>query len=86
VAFDPRAVFLTAGKVVRSSANSGYQFEQMAADLVVQLVERYLAEYRDLLQNDDGCRTVLVELLDTFVKAGWSNARRLTYRLQEIYR
>ncbi len=86
VAFDPRAVFLTAGKVVRSGAGGGYQFEQMAADLVVRLVERYLAEYRDLLQNDDACRTTLVELLDTFVKAGWSNARRLTYRLQEIYR
>jgi hypothetical protein len=86
VGFDPRAVFLTAGKVVRSSAEGGYQFEQMAADLVVRLVERYLAEYRDLLQNDDACRTALVELLDTFVKAGWANARRLTYRLQEIYR
>jgi hypothetical protein len=86
VVFDPRAVFLTAGKVVRSSAEGGYQFEQMAADLIVRLVERYLAEYRDLLQNDDACRTALVELLDTFVIAGWSNARRLTYRLQEIYR
>ena len=86
VAFDPRRVFLTSGQVVRSGIGGGYQFEQMAADLVVHLVERYLAEYRDLLQSDEACRKTLVELLDTFIKAGWSNARRLTHRLQEIYR
>jgi hypothetical protein len=86
VTFDPQRVFLTSGQVVRSGVAGGYQFEQMAADLVVRLVERYLAEYRELLQNDEACRKTLVELLDTFVKAGWSNARRLTYRLQEIYR
>lgn len=86
VAFGPRRVFLTAGRIVRSGVSGGYQFEQMAADLVVRLVERYLAEYRDLLQNDEQCRNTLVELLDTFIQAGWSNARRLTYRLQEIYR
>jgi hypothetical protein len=66
--------------------SGGYQFEQMAADLVVRLVERYLAEYRELLQNDPKCRQALVELLDTFVRAGWPAARQLTYRLEEIFR
>jgi hypothetical protein len=86
VAFDPRAVFLSARNVVRAGMSGGYQFEQMAADLVVRLVERYLAEYRELLQNDPKCRQALVELLDTFVRAGWPAARQLTYRLEEIFR
>jgi hypothetical protein len=84
--FNPGRVFLTVGRVVRSGVSGGYQFEQMAADLVVRMVERYLAEYRELLQNNADCRNTLLELLDTFIRAGWSNARRLTYRLQDIYR
>jgi hypothetical protein len=71
VSFDPRAVFLSARNVVRAGVSGGYQFEQMAADLVVRLVERYLAEYRELLQDDPECRQALIELLDTFVRAGY---------------
>jgi hypothetical protein len=58
----------------------------MAAGLVVQIVERYLAEHRTLLQQDDGCRAALIDVLDIFVGAGWAAALRLTYGLQEIYR
>jgi hypothetical protein len=86
ISFDPRRVFLSVGTIVRSAVEGGYQFEQMAADLVVRLVERYLAEYRELLQESDECRQVLVELLDTFVRAGWPSARQLTYRLEDIFR
>ncbi len=86
VPFDPRAVFLSARNVVRAGMSGGYQFEQMAADLVVRLVERYLAEYRELLQDDPECRQALIELLDTVVRAGWSAARQLTYRLEDIFR
>jgi hypothetical protein len=86
VSFDPRAVFLSARNVVRAGVSGGYQFEQMAADLVVRLVERYLAECRELLQDDPECRQALIELLDTFVRAGWPAARQLTYRLEDIFR
>ena len=58
----------------------------LAADLVVRLVERYLAEYRELLQDNPECREALIELLDTFVRAGWPAARQLTYRLEDIFR
>jgi hypothetical protein len=85
VTFDPRSVFLDIGRVVRAGQSGGYQFEQMAAALIVKLVERYLAGYRELLQNDNDCRRTLIELLDTFIKAGWPDARRLTHRLQEIF-
>jgi signal recognition particle GTPase len=86
ISFEPRKVFLSVGDIVRAAVGGGYQFEQMAADLVVRLVERYLAEYREMLQESPDCRRVLVELLDTFIRAGWSSARQLTYRLEEIFR
>ena len=81
---NPKEVFLFIGDVVRSGTKRGYQHERMAADLIVRLVERYLAEYRQILREDRECRDVLREILDTFVQ--WPNARRLTCRLDEIFR
>jgi hypothetical protein len=86
VSIDPRGVFLKIGRIVRSGAKGGYQYEQLAADLLVKLVERYLAEHRVLLRDDEACRQALLEILDIFVKAGWPSAQRLTYRLDEIFR
>ncbi len=83
---DPRGVFVRIGTVVRAGKKGGYQYESLAADLIVKLVERYLAEYRVLLRDDLECRNALIEILDVFVHAGWPNARRLTYRLEEIFR
>jgi hypothetical protein len=50
------------------------------------LVERYLAEYRTIFREKAECRHVLIEILDIFVQAGWPSARRLTYRMEEIFR
>jgi hypothetical protein len=36
------------------------------------------------LREDDECRRTLHEILDIFVRAGWLEARRLTYQLDEI--
>lgn len=84
----PAEVFLQIGYIVRASEPSGYQYESLAADLVVKLVERYLAvaEYRIILRERDDCRRTLIEILDIFVRAGWPSARRLTYRMEEIFR
>jgi len=83
---DPRGVFLLIHRVVLAGQQTGYQYESLAADFIVQLVERYLAEYRTLLQEDVDCRRALIEVLDMFVKAGWPSARRLAYHLEEIFR
>jgi len=83
---DPCGVFLRIGRVVRGGQQRGYQYESLAADLIVKLVERYLAEYRPLLRQKEECRKTLIEILDIFVKAGWPSAHRLTYRLEEIFR
>jgi len=58
----------------------------MAVDLLVEVIERYLAEQRNLLQEDLQCREELIDILETFVNAGWPSARRLSYRMEEIFR
>lgn len=86
VTFDPEGVFLLVGRVVRNGRRGGYQYESLASDLIVRFVERFIAEFRHVLQESEECRRTLIETLDTFVDAGWANARRLTYRMEEIFR
>jgi len=83
---DPAGVFRRIGHVIRGGQKGGYQYESLAVDLMVRLVEQYLAERRPLLREDDECRQILLEILDIFVQAGWPKARRLAYRLEEIFR
>ncbi|SPF41112.1 hypothetical protein SBF1_2420005 [Candidatus Desulfosporosinus infrequens] len=86
VPVDPVGVFLRIGLTVFADQKGGYQYESLAADLVVKLVERYLAEFRGIFRDNPDCRHTLLELLDVFVKAGWPSARRLTYQTDEIFR
>lgn len=86
ISYDPENVFLLVGRVVGSGKRGGYQYESLAADLIVKLVERFIAEYRYVLRESEECRRVLIEILDVFVEAGWASARRLTYRMEEIFR
>jgi hypothetical protein len=86
IPLDPRRVFLQVAALVRIGQQGGYNFESMGADMVVRIVERYLAEYRSLLQEDAECRVALREVLDVFVEAGWPAAQRTSYKLDEIFR
>jgi hypothetical protein len=86
IPYDPGNVFLLIGKVMKSGERGGYQYESLAVDLIVKLVKRFIAEYRYVLRDSEECRRVLIEILDVFVEAGWPSARRLTYRIEEIFR
>jgi len=86
IPFDPESVFLYIGRVIQAGQQGRYQYEPMAAELIVKLVERYLAEYRTILRENVQCRQIMIEILDVFVRVGWPSAQRLTYRLEEIYR
>lgn len=86
VPVDPREVFLRVGQVVRAGREGGYQFESMGADLIVRLVQRYLAEYGPLFRDHPDCVRTLMDLLDTFIRAGWPSAFRLTYGLEDLFR
>ena len=86
ISFEPIDVFHAIAAVVRSAKSWGYQYESLAVDLLVKVTESYIAEYRMELQNDRQSREELIDILETFVEAGWPSARRLSYRLEEIFR
>jgi hypothetical protein len=83
---DPPGVLLLTAEVVRAGSAYGYHYEQLGEELIVRMVERYLAEYRPMLRERLDCHAALMEILDVFVRVGWPQAHQLTYRLGEIYR
>jgi hypothetical protein len=86
IPFEPLPVFHAIAAVVRSAKSWGYQYESLAVELLVKVTENYIAEYRIELQKDLQSREELIDILETFVEAGWPSARRLSYRLEEIFR
>ncbi len=82
---DPRGTFLRILTLLQRAAETGYQQEHEAMRVVVSIVERYLADYRDLLEGDDACRDAVVEILDLFIEAGWPEALRLAFRLGDLF-
>jgi hypothetical protein len=87
---DPEVAFSLSAASIQTSSAAGFQHESMAANEVVKLVEQALADHREIFQTRNGsqsrCLTALLDVLDLFVEAGWHEARRLTHRLEEIYR
>jgi hypothetical protein len=82
----PRKVLLWVASLVRRAEADGVQYESMAADLAVRIVERYLAEYGPLFRDDSDAREALLDVLGVFLKVGWPSATRLTHRLGEVFR
>jgi hypothetical protein len=82
---DPAGAFETIARCIRASAPGGYAFESLAIPLVVGIVERYLAEHRDIFA-DPARLGDLVDSLDAFARAGWPEAQALTFRVAEIWR
>jgi hypothetical protein len=85
IPIDPGGIFDLIARSVRSSEAGGYTAESMAAELIVRIVERYLAEHRDVFA-DQARLNALMDCLDAFVRAGWPAAQALTFRLGEIWR
>ena len=83
---DPRGVFVRVARVIRGGREGGYQYDRMAERVIVKVVDRYLADYRDLFRTDEELQHRLIEILDTFVDAGSEDARRLSYGLGGIFR
>ena len=66
------------------------QYDHLAVSVVVEFIQRMLADHRDIFRSSDGqaneCLSAFLEILDLFVEADWAEARLLTHRLEEIYR
>ena len=83
---DPRSVFLRVVQVIRGGRKGGYEYDNMAEKVLVQIVDRYLADYRKLFRTNEEMQQGLLDILDTFVRAGSDGARRLSYGLDGIFR
>lgn len=81
---DPRRVILA----IASSATPSheYQWEGLAADMIVSVVDVYAAEHRNLLVADPECLTALRRLLEGFVRAGWEQAIERALAIDELLR
>ncbi len=85
IPIDPAGVFELVAQAVKSAQQGGYSDESMAADLIVRIVQRYLADYRAVF-TDPARLNDLMDCLDVFVRAGWPAAQALTFKLGEIWR
>ena len=83
--YDVNEVLRLACRVARGGAKGNYHFDSLAINEVVTLVERILADFRGALREEEAFRDLL-ELLDIFASAGWPEALRLVWRLDEVYR
>jgi hypothetical protein len=62
---------------------NGYEFESMNVDIFVKFVAKCLADYRFIFRNE-GRRRNLIDSLDAFIEAGWTQARRLMFELPRL--
>jgi hypothetical protein len=81
----PAEVFRLVAASIRTAEAGGYTLEHMGSGLFVRIVERYLADYRDVF-SDESLRGDLLDSLDAFVRAGWPDARALTFKIADIWR
>ncbi len=58
----------------------------LAVEDVVKLVEIVLADHRDVVKDDEDCLESQLNLLDLFAKTSWSDALKLVWRLDEVFR
>jgi len=85
IEIEPANVFRLIAMAVKASESHGYGFESLAMTIVVRIIQRYLADHRDIFADKDRLND-LMDCLDVFVKAGWSAAQSLVFRLSDIWR
>ena len=82
---NPKEVLSLAAGVVKSSEQFGYTLDALAVMEVVEFVETVLADYRHEVRDGEALEDLL-NLLDLFAKIGWSDALKLVWRLDEVFR
>ena len=81
---DPERAFDLAAHALQSGGNrTGFHFESLGADLIVRLVGVFLADHKEIFDNEKR-RNALISCLEIFMEAGWPAAQRLLYRLPEL--
>jgi hypothetical protein len=82
---DPPGILHLAAEVVTSSERAGYNLDSMAVREIVDIAEEVLADYRSHITGGQSLED-FVRLVDSFANAGWPEALRLVWRLDEIFR
>ncbi len=85
VDYEPNQVLRLAAALAQGSLKGRYPFDSLAIKEVVELVERILADHRGEIREPASFQNLL-QLLDIFASAGWPEALRLVWRLDEVYR
>jgi hypothetical protein len=80
---DPVSVLSFAAATCVGGSYLGFELDPSARDEAVKLVDHALADHKDTLKLS---AESVGKLLDLFVKAGWSEALALTFRLDEAFR
>jgi hypothetical protein len=63
-----------------------YINESLGVDAVLKLINRYIADHRELVLGDPECTTAVRVLLEPFVRVGWPQAVKMAERMDEIFR
>ncbi|RLK24445.1 hypothetical protein DER29_2356 [Micromonospora sp. M71_S20] len=66
--------------------DQGYVAESLGVDAALKLINRYLADHRELVLGDPECVTAVRVLLERFVRAGWPQAVQMAERMDELFR
>ena len=82
---NPKEVLHLAAGVIKSSERFGYNLDSIAVSDIVQFVEIVLADHRDQVRDGEALENLLT-LLDIFAKTGWTDALKLVWRLDEVFR
>ncbi len=83
---EPVQVFLLFHDALNAAANNGYQYEKMAVDLALKIVNKYLSEPRAIFQQEPACGPALLAVLDILLKSGWPETRKLAHQISKVYR
>jgi hypothetical protein len=82
---DATGVLDLAAHLVSTASAGGYHLDSMAVGEAVKMVEKVLADYRSEITSGKPLDDML-RLLDVFADAGWPEALRLVWRLDEVFR
>lgn len=80
---EPRRAFLAVAKI--ATPGSGYEYESLGEAEVLDFVDQYLAERREIVLGDPECLRALLQILETFVATGSDRAIRRVQDLAELF-
>jgi len=81
---DPKLCFdLLSETILRTTGVARYEYEPQGATRFVELIQRYLADYRFVFAEETR-QHKLIECLAVFVDVGWPEARRLFQDLPDL--